>query len=53
MVNKKRHGWSDRKPNAMRGKGKGKKVKFTPEQATEAQRGSRSIALLFFSLGTR
>jgi len=37
----------------MRGKGKGKKVKFTIEQATKAQRGSRGIALLFFNLGTR
>jgi hypothetical protein len=26
----------------------GKKVKFTPEQATKTQRGSRGIALLFF-----
>jgi hypothetical protein len=27
--------------------GKGKKVKFTLEQATKTQRGSRGIALLF------
>ena len=33
-------------------KGRGK-VKFTLEQATEAQRGSRGIALLFFNLGAR
>ena len=29
------------------------KVKFTLEQATEAQRASRGIALLFFNLGAR
>jgi hypothetical protein len=29
------------------------KVKFTHEQATKAQRWSRSIALLFFELGAR
>jgi len=29
------------------------KVKFTLEQATKAQRGSRGIALLFFNLGAR
>jgi predicted secreted Zn-dependent protease len=29
------------------------KVKFTLEQNTKAQRGSRSIALLFFNLGTK
>ena len=28
------------------------KVKFSPEQATKAQRGSRGIALLFLDLGT-
>jgi hypothetical protein len=27
------------------------KVKFTLEQATKAQRGSRGVALLFFNLG--
>jgi hypothetical protein len=27
------------------------KVKFTLEQATKAQRGSRGIAVLFFNLG--
>jgi len=32
----------------VKGKGKGKeKVKFTLEQATKVQRGSRGIALLF------
>ena len=29
------------------------KVQFTLEQATKAQRGSRSIAYSFFNLGTR
>jgi len=29
------------------------KVKFTLEQATKAQRGSRGIALLFLNLDTR
>jgi hypothetical protein len=28
-------------------KGKGKKVKFSPEQATKGQRGKRAIAVLF------
>jgi len=38
-------GESTRRKNCP--KGKGKKVKFTLEQATKAQRGSRGIALLF------
>ena len=29
------------------------KVKFTLEQATKAERGSRGISLIFFNLGSR
>jgi len=39
---------TDRVPNGYPPNiGKGKKVKFSPEEATKAQRGSRGIALLF------